>query len=130
MHTATRHRQGLFIAGCLLTAFPASRVAANPQNGTVAQGSASFNTSGSQFTVTTSAQTFINWSSFNIGVGETTTFVQPASSSVVWNRINDSNPSQILGTLNANGYVVLQNSSGFFVGGQAAINTHGLLMTT
>jgi hypothetical protein len=48
----------------------------------------------------------------------------------VWNQINDPNPSQLLGTLNANGYVVLQNQAGFFIGGQALLNTHGLLMTT
>ena len=103
---------------------------ANPAGGTVSRGSASFATSGSQLTINTSDHAFINWQSFNIGLGETTTFVQPSSSSVVWNRINDSNPSQILGNLNANGYVVLQNEFGFYVGGQASINTHGLLMTT
>ncbi|HWC58526.1 MAG TPA: filamentous hemagglutinin N-terminal domain-containing protein [Verrucomicrobiae bacterium] len=102
----------------------------NPKGGTVSQGSATFNTSGSQFTVSTSDRAFINWQSFNIGVGETTTFVQPSSSSLVWNQINDPNPSQILGTLNANGYVVLQNSAGFYVGGQASITTHGLMLTT
>jgi hypothetical protein len=32
--------------------------------------------------------------------------------------------------LNANGYIVLQNQSGFYIGGQAVLNTHGLLMTT
>lgn len=130
MPTSTRCHHGLLIAGLLLAAFQTTRVNANPQGGTVSQGAATFSTSGSQLTVTTSAQTFINWSSFNIGAGETTTFVQPSSSSVVWNHINDPNASQILGTLDANGYVVLQNSSGFYVGGQAAINTHGLLMTT
>ena len=84
---------------------------ANPTGGTVAQGSAAtFNTSGSQFTINqSSANAFINWSSFNIAAGETTTFVQPSSSSVAWNQINDANPSQIFGNLNANGYVVLQN---------------------
>ena len=97
---------------------------------TVSQGAASFGSSGSQLTITTSANTFINWQSFNISVGETTTFAQPSSSSVVWNQIHDSNPSQILGTLNANGYVVLQNQSGFYIGGSAVINTHGLVMTT
>lgn len=105
-------------------------VVANPTGGTVAQGTATFNTSGSQLTVNTSAQTFINWQSFNIGVGETTTFVQPSSSSVVWNQINSPNASQILGTLNANGYVVLQNQNGFYVGGSAVLNAHGLIMTT
>ena len=103
---------------------------ANPVGGTVTQGSASFSSQGSQFTIRTSDQTSINWQSFNIGLGETTTFLQPSSSSVVWNHINDPNPSQILGNLNANGYVILQNQSGFFIGGQAAISTHGLLMTT
>ena len=105
-------------------------VRANPNGGTVAQGSATFNSAGSTLTVQTSDRAFINWQSFNIGLGETTTFVQPSSSSIVWNRINDPNPSQLLGTLNANGYVVLQNQAGFFIGGQAAITAHGLLMTT
>src|SRR3974390_2624516 len=69
---------------------------ANPAGGTVMQGSASMNSQGSQLTITTSALTAINWQSFNIGTGETTTFVQPSSSSVVWNQIGDPNPSQIL----------------------------------
>lgn len=129
MRISTYPKGRLLLTGLLL-ACQSGLVRANPQGGTVAQGSASFNSSGSQFTVTTSSQTYINWQSFNIGVGETTSFVQPSSSSLVWNRINDANPSQILGTLNANGYVVLQNQNGFYVGGQAAINTHGLLMTT
>jgi filamentous hemagglutinin family protein len=104
---------------------------ANPAGGTVGQGAATFSTAGSVFTINqTSANALINWQSFNIGAGETTTFVQPSSSSLVWNQINDANPSQILGNLNANGYVVLQNQHGFYVGGNAAISAHGLIMTT
>src|SRR5260221_5391374 len=101
-----------------------------PQNPSVAFGNASFNTQGSQLTINTSARAFINWVSFSIGTAASTVFVQPSSSSLVWNHINDSNPSQILGHLDANGLVVLQNSSGFYVGGQAAINTGGLVLTT
>jgi filamentous hemagglutinin family protein len=104
--------------------------AANPAGGTVAQGGASFHTSGSVETITTAGNTAINWQSFNIGAGETTTFVEPSSTSVVWNNINGASASQILGNLNANGYVILQNQAGFFVGGQAAITAHGLIMTT
>ncbi|HEX9046373.1 MAG TPA: filamentous hemagglutinin N-terminal domain-containing protein, partial [Verrucomicrobiae bacterium] len=104
---------------------------ANPTGGTVAQGGATFNTSGSQFTInSTAVNTVINWQSFNIGVGETTTFVEPTATSVVWNHINDANPSQILGNINANGYVVLQNQNGIVVGGNAAIKAAGLVMTT
>jgi filamentous hemagglutinin family protein len=103
---------------------------ANPQGGSVVHGTASFATSGSQLTIHTSDAAFINWQSFNIGAGESTVFVQPASTSVVWNHINDSNPSQILGNLQANGYVILQNASGFYIGGQATINAPNLIMTT
>src|SRR5689334_4499161 len=103
---------------------------ANPVGGTVAQGAAAFSGSGSQLNIRTSDRAYINWQSFNIGVGETTTFIQPSASSLVWNNIHDANPSQILGSLHANGYVVLQNQAGFFIGGQAAISAHGFLMTT
>jgi filamentous hemagglutinin family protein len=108
----------------LTSAWPA------PAGPTVTQGSASFASQGSQLTITTSDRAFINWQSFNIGLGETTTFVEPSASSVVWNQINNPNPSQILGTLNANGFLVLQSAAGFYIGGQAAISAPGLLMTT
>ena len=124
------HLNSVRIALAAAALASANFVHANPKGGTVSQGSATFNTSGSQLTVNTSDRAFINWQSFNIAQGETTTFVQPSSSSLVWNQINDPNPSQILGTLNANGYIVLQNSAGFYVGGQASITTHGLMMTT
>jgi len=104
---------------------------ANPIGGTVTQGTAAIGGSGSQVSINQSSTTaFINWRSFNIGAGETTTFNQPSSSSVTWNYIGDTSASSINGTLNANGYVILQNPNGFAVGGSAAINTHGLVMTT
>jgi filamentous hemagglutinin family protein len=104
---------------------------ANPAGGTVTQGAASFTSAGPQLTVNVSTPTAaINWQTFNIGAGETTTFVQPSASSVVWNQINDPNLSQIMGSLNANGYVILQNQNGFAVGGAAAITAHSLIMTT
>jgi filamentous hemagglutinin family protein len=123
-----RARSALLVL--LACSVPAPLLPARPAGPTVAQGTASFSSQGSQFTIRTSDRALINWQSFNIGVGQTTTFIQPSSSSVVWNQINDPNPSQILGTLNANGYVVLQNQAGFYIGGQAVLNTHGLLMTT
>src|ERR1041385_2654941 len=82
---------------------------ANPVGATVTKGTATITSSGPQMTITTSDRAFINWQSFNIAPGQTTTFVQPSPSSIVWNKINDPSPSQLLGTLNANGYVVLQN---------------------
>src|SRR5271170_4741650 len=61
---------------------------ANPSGSTVVQGGAAISSSGSQLNITTSGNTLIDWQSFNIGVGETTTFIEPSSSSVVWNQIN------------------------------------------
>ena len=114
---------------CLLSlVLPAD---ANPAGGSVTHGSATFSSAGSTLNINqTSANAFINWQSFNIGAGETVNFFQPSATSVTWNQINDPNPSQILGSLNANGYVILQNSAGFFVGGQASLTAHGLIMTT
>ena len=77
-----------------------------------------------------SASAFINWQSFNIGIGQTTTFNQPSASSVTWNYISDPSASSINGNINANGYVVLQNPNGFTIGGAATISAHGLVMTT
>jgi filamentous hemagglutinin family protein len=123
------HRIAAFLVSGVWFCCP-SPVPANPMGAVVTQGSAAVTSHGSTLTVQTGGNTFINWSSFNIGVAESTVFVQPSATSVVWNRIDDPNPSQILGTLDANGYVILQNPSGFYVGGQAAINAAGLIMTT
>ena len=105
---------------------------ANPAGGIVNQGSATITGAGSSLTTInqSSANAFINWQSFNIGTGQTTTFVQPSASSVTWNYISDPSASSINGNINANGYVVLQNPNGFTIGGAATISAHGLVMTT
>jgi filamentous hemagglutinin family protein len=100
---------------------------ANPQGLVVQRGSASISQSSSAFNILVSQNAVLNWSSFNIAAGETTTFIQPNSQSVVWNRIGDANPSQILGNLNANGYVILMNANGFYFGNQSSVNVHGLV---
>jgi len=114
----------------VLSSFVQLRVVANPQGPTVVHGAAATTTTGPQLTVKTSDRAFIEWKSFNIGAGESTRFLQPSASSITWNKINDANPSQIFGNLSANGIVVLQNQSGFYIGPYATINAQGVLMTT
>ena len=97
---------------------------------TVQRGSATATTNGSQLTVTASRNASLNWQSFNIAAGETTIFQQPSSTSIVWNRINDQNPSQIYGSLQANGIVVLLNSSGFYFGPHSFVSAAGLVVST
>ena len=118
----------LLLAGLLASrfAFPAR---ANPQGMTVSSGTANATQHGSQLTIQASQNSVINWQSFNIRPGETTTFLQPSARSVVWNRIFDQNPSQIWGHLNANGYVVLMNQNGFYFGPNSVINVGGFLAT-
>lgn len=106
------------------------RLAANPQGLSVATGSATPVANGSRLDVTVSQNAFLNWRSFNIAPGETTTFHQPSPASIVWNKINDANPSQIWGRLNANGVVVLMNQSGFFFGPGSVVNAAGFIATT
>jgi filamentous hemagglutinin family protein len=104
---------------------------ANPTGMTVHGGSATAASSGSQLTVTTTSRnTFLNWQSFNIAAGETTIFQEPSTTSIVWNRINDQNPSQIFGSLQANGVVVLLNSSGFYFGPNSFVSAAGLVVST
>src|ERR1039458_9381969 len=80
---------------------------ANPTGMTVRSGSATATTTGSQLTITTGSQnTLLNWQSFNIAAVDTTTFQEPSTTSIVWNQINNANPSQIYGSLQANGIVV------------------------
>jgi filamentous hemagglutinin family protein len=103
---------------------------ANPTGMTVQSGSATTVTSGSQLTITTGNSALLNWQSFNIAAGETTIFNQPSTYSVVVNRITDQNPSQIYGSLQANGRVVLLNASGFYFGPNSFIKTGGLIVST
>jgi filamentous hemagglutinin family protein len=104
---------------------------ANPTGMTVHGGSATATSSGSQLTVTTTSQnTLLNWQSFNITAGETTIFQEPSATSIVWNQINNANPSQIYGSLQANGIVVLLNSSGFYFGPNSFVSAAGLVVST
>jgi filamentous hemagglutinin family protein len=104
---------------------------ANPTGMTVVSGSATpAQQNGSQLNVTTSQSAFLNWSSFNIQAGETTTFLQPSVNSVVINEIGGANPSQIFGSLNANGTVILANANGFYFGPNSMISVGGSFIAT
>jgi filamentous hemagglutinin family protein len=103
---------------------------AAPAGMTVQSGSASLSQNGNQLNITASRNAFLNWQSFNINAGESVRFTQPSSSSIVWNRIHDANPSQILGNLDANGVVVLMNQSGFYFGPNSFVNAAGLIVAT
>ena len=108
---------------------------AGPEGGQVVSGSGSISASGSagQSTTTinqTSDKLSINWQSFNVAKAETVNFVQPSASALAVNRIFDTQGSQILGRINANGQVWLINPNGVLFGKDAQINVGGLLAST
>ena len=121
------NRRVLVFLSLILTGFGGY---SNPQGMTIVTGSASAQQLGSQLQITTSQNTFLKWNSFNIAAGETTVFQQPSASSVVWNNIQDANPSAIYGSLHANGIVVLQNQNGFYFGPNSFVSAAGLIVTT
>ena len=106
-------------------------VLANPSGGTVVGGAATISTGPGQVTVRQgSDRAVVNWGSFSIRQGETTTFVQPSSRSAVLNRVTGGGASQLDGNLNANGQVYLVNRNGVVVGKTGRVNTGGFTAST
>ncbi len=123
----------LILTGASLAALTlASAAHAEPSGGSVTAGSASIAGDGTgRVTVTqTSDRAILDWNSFSIGKGESTQFIQPGSTSVVVNRVTGADPSSILGSLSANGRVVLINRNGIAFGKDATVDVGGLVATT
>src|ERR1700720_4427463 len=129
---APRIRPSVFCATTALIVLASLPADAGPNGGTVVGGSATIQGQGTgAVTINQATQNaIINWSTFNIGKGETTTFNQPNSSSNALNRvIGGEGPSFLDGTLTANGHVFIVNGDGILFGSNAVINPGGFLAT-
>ncbi|OYU91962.1 MAG: filamentous hemagglutinin [Bradyrhizobiaceae bacterium PARB1] len=80
----------------------------------------------------TQAQAILNWTSFNVGARTTLTFDQQGSANwVALNRVNNATaPSQILGSIKADGQVYVINQSGIVFGGSSQVNVGSLIAST
>ncbi len=110
---------GLFVGTGLAQSAP---VPVNPTGGTVSAGSATISGEGSSYVTInqTSNTAIINWSTFSIGSGNTTQFIQPSAASAVLNRVAATGGLSLIdGTLTANGQVYLVNGNGIVVGAGA-----------
>ncbi len=89
---------------------------AGPEGGVVAGGEGNISTPNATTTnINQASQNLIvNWESFNVNSNEAVNFIQPNSQAQALNRIFDQNPSQIFGSINANGQVLLLNPNGVF----------------
>ena len=106
-----------------------------PVGGNVSQGmvtiSQTTTAQAASMTVNQSSQrAVINWNSFNLGQSASINFVQPNTQSVTLNRINDGNPSQIFGRINATGQVFLSNANGVYFSPTSSVDVGALVATT
>ena len=72
----------------------------------------------------------VNWDSFSIGAGEAVRFLQPSQMALILNRVTGQDPSQILGSLSANGQVFLINPNGILFGPGSQVNVGSLVASS
>jgi len=120
-----------FLCSAAVLMLPSVAIA-NPVGGKVAAGAATISQPNAANTTVTqqSEKAIINWQSFSIGQGETTSFQQPDASAITLNRVTGVDPSSIMGSLTANGQVWLINPNGIAFGKTARVDVAGLLATT
>ena len=108
-----------------LLLIPHHHATSQPQLDTITSGTATIQQEATTTTITqTSHSTTLNWNSYNINQGHTITYNQPSTSSIAINNIKDTNPSQILGNINANGRIILLNPNGFYIGPNSTISAN------
>lgn len=119
------------LASAALASLPVSSYA-NPTGGQVMAGTVTIQQeSPAKLGITqTSNKAIVNWRIFSIAASEHTQFYQPASSSVILNRVVGADPSAILGRLTANGQVFLVNPNGIFFGKNAVVDVAALVAST
>ena len=100
---------------------------AGPEGAQVINGDVSIQQSAYNTTITASDKAIINYSSFDIARPETVQFIQPGSNASVLNRILSASPTNINGTLLANGRVFFVNPAGIYIGAGARINVNQLV---
>jgi len=133
MHIRRAHPAFKPAALAVAVALAAPRVAiAGPVGATVVSGQAQVMQPDARTTLIRqdSDKAIINWRSFSIGAGQSVQFQQPGSASVALNRVTTATPSEIYGSLSANGKVFLVNSSGILFGKDAAVDVGSLVAST
>lgn len=85
----------------------------------------------------TAQQALLNWESFNVGRSTELYFDQTSGGAnrnqwIAFNTVNDPSgvPSQILGSIKAEGQVYVINQNGIIFGGASQVNTHSLVASS
>ena len=102
---------------------------ANPTGLEIKDGNASY-ARGNECVIQASDGAVLHWQSFSIDPNETVTFVQPSDSAWALNKVVGKEASNILGTLSANGQLVLLNPHGILFGQGATVDVGGIIAST
>lgn len=130
---------GLVIGGLVPDSGLATSGVANPVTTWVNANTPTQSSNNGQTTVTvtqTAQQALLNWQTFNIGKDTTLAFDQSAGGANVseWVAINkvaaNIAPSEILGTLTAQGQVYVINQNGIIFGGSSQVNVGALVASS
>jgi filamentous hemagglutinin family protein len=127
---ATSMTLGLFV---FALGSPGQAWAANlPSGATVVHGTVDLQQQGNDALriLQGSQSAIVNWQSFDIGAGALVDIVQPNIDSALLSRIVGGNPSEILGSLNANGHLFLVNPNGIVFGKDSTVDVHALIAST
>src|SRR6476620_3718246 len=130
MHPRLRN---LLLATTPLLALGLTQASAGPEGASVVGGAATISGQGGPAVIVnqSTSSAVINWNTFNIRANESVRFNQPNSSSVALNRVvGGLGPSEIMGSLTANGRVFIINRDGILFGPGSVVNTAGFLATT
>ncbi|OAI11681.1 filamentous hemagglutinin [Methylomonas lenta] len=76
-----------------------------------------------------SDRVILNWEKFNISADSAVNFRQKPTD-IALNKIHDQNPSQILGSLTADGQIYLVNPNGILFGRNSTVNVRGIVAAT
>jgi filamentous hemagglutinin family protein len=105
---------------------------ANPSGGQIVAGQVSISNPAANGTLVnqTSQSAIVNWQQFNVAGNEYVQFVQPSSSAVILNRVIGGAPSEIFGSMRANGRVFLVNPQGVLFAPGAQVDVGALVAST
>lgn len=124
-------RRSGFLLGMLAAFFlllPSANLFALPSGEDVVSGTAVFESAddGATLNITASENSIIEYQTFDIAAGETVNFLLPSADSFSLNRILGA-ASEIYGTLNANGNLILVNENGFYFSSSASVSAAGFI---
>ncbi|MDI9408711.1 MAG: filamentous hemagglutinin N-terminal domain-containing protein [Candidatus Pacebacteria bacterium] len=119
------------VAVAAVLAFTPQGAKAAPQGGTVEKGSALISTEATATIIRQSSdRAVIAWDSFNLSANESVDFIVPNAQGATLNRINDSQPSTISGTITSNGAVYFTNPNGLIFDATSRVTANGFFAAT